>query len=437
MSGTVKKAILTAAGLLCLASAAFAQGGEFGAYHPYSVFGVGDILQPGSAYNRTMGGVGIATRNVRYINQLNPAAVTARDSLSFMCDFSVYLDNRVFHEADRKSARNTMNINDLMMSFPIFKSSAMMMGIAPFSSTGYDFGYYEDDPRVISEVGNLYYSFYGQGSIYQGFIGAGVTFFDRISIGAQWTHYFGNVSKTRPVTAVSASALGFISGTTQEIFADGAKLGIQYEQLVGKKFKVCVGATYRTPAYFSGYVTNYMSSDGSAEGDYIQVQTDTLQNLPVRVGIAPEWGVGISVNYLNKFRAEVNYTRSDWSGMNLDKFEGFSCEGFSLGVSQAFRFGLEYTPNRNDVRYYFKRCAYRLGGYWQTGYYSYQGSRVVSRGITFGVTLPVFRWSNGITLGADIGKNGALDRSGIDETYFKFSLGLNLFDIWFQKPKYE
>lgn len=438
MSEKIRKIILSCAWLLCLAPlTAFSQGGEYGSYHPYTVFGVGDVLQPGTAYNRTMGGVGIATRNTHYINPLNPASVTARDSLSFMCDFSVYQDNRIYREGERKSVRNTMNINDLIMSFPIWKSSAMMIGISPFSSTGYSFGYYENDPWVIAEVGNLYYSFLGQGSIYQGFVGAGVTFWDRLSIGAQWIHYFGNVSKTRPVTTVSSAALGFISGTTQEIFADGAKVGIQFEQLIAKKWKLCVGATYRTPSYFSGYVTNYMSSDGSTDGEYIQSATDTLQNLPTKVGIAPELGIGISINYINKFRAEVNYTRSDWRGMNLDKFEGFSCEGFSLGVSQAVRIGLEFIPNRNDVRYYFKRCAYRLGGYWQSDYYDYQGKGIVSRGITFGVTLPVFRWSNGLTLGADIGKHGAMDRSGIDETYFKFSLGLNLFDIWFQKPKYE
>ena len=66
---------------LIMCSTAFAQDGTYGAYSPYSIYGIGDISKEGTAYNKSMGGVGIATRNNRYINYLNPAAVTARDSL--------------------------------------------------------------------------------------------------------------------------------------------------------------------------------------------------------------------------------------------------------------------------------------------------------------------------------------------------------------------
>ena len=52
-----------------------AQDGTYGAYSPYSVYGIGDISKEGTAYNKSMGGTGIATRNRRFINYLNPAAV--------------------------------------------------------------------------------------------------------------------------------------------------------------------------------------------------------------------------------------------------------------------------------------------------------------------------------------------------------------------------
>ena len=63
--------------------------GTYSGFSPYSVFGVGQLHQPGTAWNRSMGGVGIAARNNRYINILNPASMTARDSLSFMADFGL------------------------------------------------------------------------------------------------------------------------------------------------------------------------------------------------------------------------------------------------------------------------------------------------------------------------------------------------------------
>ena len=128
---------LTALVAVCATFSAFGQAA--GTYTPYSIYGVGDLSQPGSAYNKTMGGVGVALRNNRYINLLNPAAVTARDSLAFMADFSLYNDNKVFNQGGIKSASNTFNINNLVMSFPIWRSSAMMVGIMPYSDTG--FGY--------------------------------------------------------------------------------------------------------------------------------------------------------------------------------------------------------------------------------------------------------------------------------------------------------
>ena len=108
----------------------------YGGYTPYSIFGVGDLAPAGTAYNKSMGGVGIANRSHRFINPVNPAAVTARDSLAFMADYSLLQDNKIYRQGDMRSAYNTMDIADCIISFPIWKSSAMMLGIMPYSDTG-------------------------------------------------------------------------------------------------------------------------------------------------------------------------------------------------------------------------------------------------------------------------------------------------------------
>ena len=43
-----------------------AENGTYGAYSPYSIFGVGDLSKQGTAFNKSMGGVGIASRNKRF-----------------------------------------------------------------------------------------------------------------------------------------------------------------------------------------------------------------------------------------------------------------------------------------------------------------------------------------------------------------------------------
>ncbi len=111
------------AALLLSAVGAFAQSGEYGSYSPYSIFGVGNLAGSPSAYVSGMAGTGIASRNHRYLNTLNPAAVSVRDSLALMIDFSVFNTNTIYSQTyggvTRHSANNAPHIGGLAISFPI------------------------------------------------------------------------------------------------------------------------------------------------------------------------------------------------------------------------------------------------------------------------------------------------------------------------------
>ena len=189
--------LFLAAATVLFSSVLNAQDGAFTSYSPYSVFGVGNMSRQGNAYSLSMGGVGIASRSNRFINIVNPAAVTARDTLSFMLDFGLSVDNRVYRQGDVKSAKNLFNISNFTFSVPIWKKSALYAGITPYSSLGYDFSHSITDPEIIANAGNVTYSCSGSGGIYQIFLGAGATFFRNLSIGAQVTYYFGNIFKSK------------------------------------------------------------------------------------------------------------------------------------------------------------------------------------------------------------------------------------------------
>lgn len=432
--------VFVLAALLCCGITASAEtGGSYSSYAPYSIFGVGDLATPGSAYNRTMGGVGIASRNNRFLNFINPAAVTARDSLAFMSDYSIFENNKILRQGDRMSANNTFNINNIAISFPIYRSSAMMLGIRPYSSTGYGYGYYETKPEVIDAGGVTAHTYSGQGSIYQVFATAGVTFFKRLSIGAEYIHYFGNTQKTYTENFTDAATIGIEKNSTLQLSANTFKFGLQYEQHLGNKWTVGVGGTYLMPATLGGYSINTTKNGETT----ISSVNDTLKVSTNPVVLASEIGVGISVNYMDKFRFEVDYTRSDWGNSGFEAAPGFAVNApggapmFTSSVSEAFRVGFEYVPNRNDIRYYFKKVAYRAGAFYKTDYYCIYGQPVVSRGITFGVTLPVFKWYNGLSIGVELGQRGSIQNNLIRESYCGISFGVNLFDIWFLRRQYE
>ena len=96
LKGRFSKIVAVLLAMILAGQSLCAQDGAFTGFTPYSIFGAGDVLTQGSAFNKGMGGVGIATRNKRFINYLNPAAVTARDSISFMAEMSVFENNRLF-----------------------------------------------------------------------------------------------------------------------------------------------------------------------------------------------------------------------------------------------------------------------------------------------------------------------------------------------------
>lgn len=415
-----------------------AQDGTYGAYSPYSIYGIGDISKEGTAYNKSMGGVGIANRNRRFINYLNPAAVTARDSLSFMADFGLAQTNKVYSQGDMKSAHNTFNIYNFVMSFPIYRSSAFMVGITPFSDVGYDFSSYETNPEIIGNTGNISYDSYGTGSVYQIFAGAGVTFWKRLSLGAEVIYYFGNIDKITNMDYSNSSYRSVNTGSDLMVRGTTGKFGLQYEQKLGGDVSMIIGATYKLGTDMKGYAKNFRYANQSSVTDTLSHRVDTLASSDLRFG--DELGVGISFKGGEKWSAEFNYLRSDWKNSGFDAASGFSAIGdsrFSSTVSQSFRVGFEIVPNRNDIRYYFKRCAYRAGFYYDQSYYKLDGNNVNSMGLTLGMTLPVFRWYNGLSIGIDMGQRASRKNNMIRERYAMFVIGFNIHDIWFQKPRYN
>ena len=416
-----------------------AQDGTYGAYSPYSIYGIGDISQEGTAFNKSMGGVGLATRNRRFINYLNPAAVTARDSLSFMADFGLQQSNKVYRQGDLRSAHNTFNIYNFVMSFPIYRSSAFMVGITPFSDVGYDFSSIETDQNIIGNTGNISYDSYGTGSVYQVFAGAGVTLWKRLSLGAEAIYYFGNIDKVTNMDYSNSSYRSINSGSDLMVRGTTGKFGLQYEQKLGGDVSMIIGATYRLSTSLKGTALNYRYANQDSVTDTLKNESTDLRKAGLR--FADELGVGISFKGGEKWSAEFNYLRSDWRNSGFDSASGFSVksdtETFSSTVSQSFRAGFEIVPNRNDIRYYLRRCAYRAGVYYDQSYYKLNGNNVNSMGVTLGVTLPVFRLYNGLTLGVDLGQRASTRNNMIRERYATFVIGFNIHDIWFQKVQYK
>lgn len=438
MSGTktIKILILALASLLVWIPSS-GQSGAASTHSPYSLFGVGDLVNEGTSYSKGMGGVGVASRNRKVVNTLNPASVTARDSLSFMSDYGLSVNSKIYTQGDYKSGNNICNLNDIVISFPVYKSSAMMFGLAPYSGIGYDFSSYINDEELVGNVGNIAMTSSGTGTIYQFFGAAGVTFWKKLSLGAEFIHYFGTLSKDNIVNFGGSGYNGLTSGYSMMLRANTAKFGLQFEQNIGNLI-LGVGATYRLDASFKGNVTDYKISTGSVINDTLRYEVNDFSKN--KVSIASELGTGISVRSGERWRAEVDYITSDWTKTGVDVTKGFSNVSdrtFNATRSNSFKAGFEFVPNVNDVRYYLRRCSYRAGAYFNDEYYMLDNNQIRSAGITLGMSFPIYKFHNALSLAVDLGQRGSVANNLIRERFVNVTIGLNAFDIWFQKTRYN
>ncbi len=413
-----------------------------GGFTPYSMYGVGSIVRPGTSYNLTMGGIGIGDRNYRYINYLNPAAVTEREAQSFMLDFGVEQRN-FYYTANPataiggtgsemlKSVNNTFNMHHLIASFPIWKSSAFKVGIVPYSNVGYKFVTSERSDDIIAEAGDIKYSRIGQGSIYQTFFGAGATFWDRLSVGADLQYYFGTIDRYSSATFTTNTSFRSInSGWTFVTRAISGKFGLQYRQPIAGNVYAVFGLTYNLPVKFKGENIRY-AYGVSASGK------DTIfhRNTPLESMSAPsELGAGVTLRGAEKWMVGFDYTRSNWAKASFEEIPGVDIKPTT---AQAFKVGFELTPNRYDIRYFLKRLTYRAGAYYEQNYFTLNGSAITRQGVTLGISFPVFRYYNAVTFGVDIGQRGSVADNLIRERYFLFTLSFDLHDIWFIKTLYQ
>ena len=328
-----------------------------------------------------------------------------------------------------KAAYNVFNMQNVALTFPIYKKSAFIVGIAPFSNVGYKFQSTETDPDIVSQIGDVKYQKFGTGSIYQLFFGGAVMLFDRISIGAEGIYYFGYINKHNDILFNSSSLYNTIStGWDYKVHCFSGKFGLQYIQPIARNnSQIVIGGTYRIGNSLKGDVAKYAFSAADT------VLYDGKGH--ASMDIADEFGVGVSYRVNDKWAVGVDFIQQNWHGSSFP--DNSMWTNFSTENARYYRAGFEITPNMYDIRYYMKRVTYRAGAYYEESYVKVNGHQVNSFGITFGASFPIYRWHNAVSVAVDIGQRGTLRHNMVRERYINFIVNINLHDLWFVKYRYD
>ena len=147
-----------------------------GSNSPYTRYGFGQLSDQSFGNSKAMGGLAIGLRNKFQINAANPASYSAVDSLTFLFDAGMSLQNTNFNENGTKTNAKNSTVDYIAMQFRLYKGLGITAGFLPYSIVGYNMNRSSIIPNSADQYGNTTYkkeTFSGEGGVQQIFVGLG------------------------------------------------------------------------------------------------------------------------------------------------------------------------------------------------------------------------------------------------------------------------
>ena len=451
--------------LLLVPVVALAQTSSINAYSPYSMYGIGELMTPGSAQMRSMGGVGIAVRNYGEINPLNPAAASIAPQKSFL--FDVGFDGAHFRNNQPKfdangvaldpvaTAYNSVNIHSISLVFPLAERLGLSFNIAPYSSVGYKVKTTDNSEDTWADIGRVQYGHNGEGDISEVKLSLGWAPWQKLSVGVAAKYYWGNVTRSYEATAtnvitgsgVYASTKGVDTYTVSNI---KFQLGMQWSPIQQETKSFTLGATYDFGGNLNPKKGSYVYTDNVINSISKHPVRDRIEALELRV----PHQLGVGMFFRNRKMAwGADYLYARWGGDNSGYAENTTPSTVDVRYvdTHTVKLGFEFTPRQNDVRHYFNRVAYRVGVRAGNYYQSFGGAKIDTFAISAGLGMPLKIWGiSTMNIGFEYGRMSSKQNIQLDakkvglvrQDSFKITLGFSLFsadtaDYWFVQQKYD
>ena len=397
---------------------------------PYTRYGYGDLSDQSFGNSKAMGGIAFGLRDGAQINPLNPASYTAIDSLTFIFEGGVSLQNMNISGGGVKLNAKNSSFDYLAMQFRLHPRVAMSIGLLPFSNVGYSVSE-SNEATETSPYSTK--SLTGEGGLHQLYVGAGVKVLKNLSVGVNASYFWGDITRTRtiiyPATSESYSYIQQMGVSISDYKLD---FGTQYTLDFNKKHSMTIGAVF--------------SPKHKLNNDYTvttQVSTTNSNNLDATLELPNTFGVGFTYNYDKRLTVGADYSLQQWSktkfGVNTSDDavrEDFN-ETYTYCNRHKVSVGAEYIPNLMG-RSYLSHIKYRLGAYYTTPYYKIGGKDAAREyGVTAGFGLPVPRSRSILSISGQFVRVSGQESTFVNENIFRVSIGLTFNERWFFKRRVE
>ena len=410
---------------------------------PYTRYGFGQLSDQNFGNSQAMGGISYGLRNGLHVNASNPASYSAVDSLTFIFDAGLSLQNANFKEGNIKTNAKNSSVDYIAAQFRLAKGLGFAAGFLPYSTVGYSIS--RNNIVTTDEYGattTATQTFNGDGGLQQVFFGLGYNVFKGLSVGANFSYLYGDISHTSSTTFSNANA--FSSARTHKIDVSDYKLdfGLQYTQQLKEKHVLNIGATYSYGHELNS--TGYRYTEVYNNGNSIQTQTvDTLKNV---CNLPHSFGLGATYVYDNRLTVGFDYTLQKWSDVKFPtskedeggKSEYIIQEGLFQNRTK-ISVGAEYLPNPIG-RNYLSRVRYRVGAYYSSPYAKIDGkdgNREYGVSFGFGFPLTSYQSRSILNISGQYVKVSPKVKGLLEENYLRINISLTFNERWFMKWKVD
>lgn len=373
-------------------------------YSPYSVLGLGELESREYAKTAGMGGIGIGMRDYDFLNTLNPAALTALDSLRFIFDFSASAKGSSFSSRSNKDNTFNANFRKLAFGFQAMPSWYMALGLKPFSDVGYQI--YSSEPiEGTTRTKDVYLE--GSGGLYQIYFSNAFKLNKNLSLGVNAMYIAGNIEQTENQTDylfTDKSSASQFYGT----------LGLQYHSA-----KWTAGVTY-------GYEQKLSMENKILVYDSDNTLVEEIKKRSSSMFIPQTIGAGFS--YTNeKIVIGADYQYQAWNGLNS------GMDNVKITDSHQLKLGMGYTP---DYNYYRIKTGgqYQIGTTFSKSYIQIKDKDAVNFSVTMGYSFPLRRESY-LNFGLEYGNTLSAPSGYIRESYFMLSFNYTFLESLFKRNK--
>ena len=394
---------------------------------PYTRYGFGQLSDQSFGNSQAMGGIAYGLRNGLQVNASNPASYSAVDSLTFIFDAGMSLQNANFKEGNVKINAKNSSVDYIAMQFRLAKGLGFSAGFLPYSNVGYNMN--KTNKVTTDEHGNTTaanQAYVGDGGLQQVYVGLGYQVFKGLSIGTNFSFLYGDITHTASTTFSNTNA--YSSSRSHKIDVSDYKLdfGLQYTRKLKEKHVLNLGAIYSLGHELNS--TGYEYVEKYSGNTVITQSVDTIKNA---FALPHTFGLGATYVYDNKLTVGLDYTLQKWEDVKFFNKDGAFQNRSKISV------GAEYLPNPIG-RSYFSNIRYRVGAYYSSPYAKIDGKDGNREyGVSFGFGLPLFMSKSILNISGQYVKVAPKLKGMLEENYLRINIGLTFNEQWFMKWKVD